>query len=70
MSMNMKNDIKSWTAKRKAVLVREIIQGKTSISEASRAFDISPSEIEEWAYCANKFQRTEHSARSQMRKLE
>jgi transposase-like protein len=26
----------------------EIIQGKTSISEASRAFDVSPAEIEEW----------------------
>ena len=26
----------------------EIIQGKTSISEASRAFDVSPAEIEVW----------------------
>ena len=26
----------------------EIIQGKTSISQASRAFDVSPAEIEEW----------------------
>jgi transposase-like protein len=26
----------------------EIIQGKTSISAASRAFDVSPAEIEEW----------------------
>ena len=26
----------------------EIIQGKTSISESSRAFDVSPAEIEEW----------------------
>lgn len=47
MSMTMEDDIKRWTAKRKAVLVMEIIQGKTSISEASRSFDISPSEIEE-----------------------
>ena len=48
MSMTMENDIKRWTAKRKAALVMEIIQGKTTISEASRAFDISPSEIEAW----------------------
>ncbi len=34
-------------AKRKAALVIEIIQGKTTISEASRSFDIAPSEIEE-----------------------
>jgi transposase-like protein len=46
--MTMENDIKRWTAKRKAALVMEIIQGKTTISEASRAFDISPSEIEVW----------------------
>jgi hypothetical protein len=49
MSMTMEDDIKRWTAKRKAALVMvEIFQGKTSISEASRAFDVSPAEIEEW----------------------
>ncbi len=48
MSMTMEDDIKRWTAKRKAELVMEIIQGKTTISEASRAFDIAPSEIEQW----------------------
>ena len=48
MSMTMEDDIKRWTAKRKAALVMEIIQGKPSISEASRAFDVSPAEIEEW----------------------
>ena len=48
MSMTMEDDIKRWTAKRKAALVMQIIQGKTSISEASRAFDVSPAEIEEW----------------------
>ena len=26
----------------------EIIQGKTTVAEASRAFDITPSEIEAW----------------------
>jgi hypothetical protein len=31
--------IKRWTAKLKAALVMEIIQGKTTISEASRSFD-------------------------------
>lgn len=33
---------------RKAALVTEIIQGKTTVAEASRAFDMPPSEIEEW----------------------
>ena len=48
MDMTMEDEIKRWTAKRKAALALEIIQGKTSISEVSRAFDIAPSEIEEW----------------------
>ena len=26
----------------------EIIQGKTTVAEASRSFDVPPSEIEEW----------------------
>jgi transposase-like protein len=29
-------------------LVTEIIQGKTTVAEASRAFDMPPSEIDEW----------------------
>lgn len=39
---------KTLDAKRKAALVTEIIQGKTTVAEASRAFDMPPSEIEEW----------------------
>jgi transposase-like protein len=46
--MTMEDEIKKWMAKRKAALVMEIFQGKTTISEASRSFDIAPSEIEEW----------------------
>lgn len=48
MSITMDEEIKRWTAKRKTALVMEIIQGKTTVSEASRAFDLPPSEIEEW----------------------
>ena len=48
MSMTMEDDIKRWTAKRKAALVMEIIQGKSTVAEASRAFDLTPSEIETW----------------------
>ena len=48
MSAVMEEDIKRWTARRKAALVLEIIQGKTTVAEASRSFDVSPSEIEEW----------------------
>ena len=44
----MEDDIKRWTAKRKAALVMEIIQGKTAVLGGSRSFDIAPSEIEAW----------------------
>ena len=48
MSMIVEEDFKRWTAKRKADLVMDIIQGKASIAEASRSYDLPPSEIEEW----------------------
>ena len=48
MSVTMDDSIKRWTAKRKTALVIEIIQGKTTVAEASRSFDLSPSGIEGW----------------------
>lgn len=48
MSVKMEEEVKRWTAKRKSALVLEIIQGKTTVAEASRAFDLSPSEIKNW----------------------
>ena len=48
MSIVMDEDIKRWTARREAALVLEILQGKTTVAEASRQFDLQPSEIEEW----------------------
>lgn len=48
MSTEMKAENRRWTAKRKSALVMDIFKGKTTVSEASRAYDIAPSEIEEW----------------------
>ena len=48
MSAVMEEEIKRWTARRKSSLVLEIIQGKTTVSEASRQFGLPPSEIESW----------------------
>jgi transposase-like protein len=48
MSITMDEEIKRWTARRKSALVLEIIQGKATVSEASRQFDLAASEIEEW----------------------
>lgn len=44
----MEDEIKRGTAKRKSALVMEILQGKTTVAEASRAYDLPPSEIETW----------------------
>ncbi|ROR21398.1 transposase [Comamonas sp. BIGb0124] len=46
--MKMEEEIKRWTAKRKSALVMDIIQCKTTVAEASRAHDLTPSEIESW----------------------
>ncbi|GGG78568.1 transposase [Salipiger pallidus] len=46
MSKTMDDSIIRWTAKRKTRLVIETTQGKTTVSEASRSFDLTLSEIE------------------------
>ena len=48
MSSQMNEENKRWSAKRKSALVLEIIQSKTTVSEASRQFDLTPSELESW----------------------
>ncbi|MEM7507923.1 MAG: hypothetical protein AAF415_14380 [Pseudomonadota bacterium] len=45
MSETLEDSIKRWTAKRKSALVLEIIQGKTTVAEASRTYNLTPSEI-------------------------
>ncbi len=54
MSVTIDDSIKRWAAKRKTALVVEIIQGMTTVAEASRAYDLSPSEIEGWVEDAKR----------------
>lgn len=49
----MDENIKHWTAKRITAFVIEIIQGKTTDSEASRSYDLTPSEIDSWVEDGN-----------------
>ena len=42
----MEEEIKRRTARRKSSPVLDIIQGKTTVAEASRQFDLTPAEIE------------------------
>ena len=46
MSIEMDEEIKRWTTRRKSALVLDIIQGKTTVRESSRQFDLPPQEIE------------------------
>ena len=41
-------DIKRWTAKRRAALVMQLLRGETTINEAARQYDLTPSDIESW----------------------
>ena len=40
MSVVMDEEVKRWTARRKSALVLENLQGKTTVAEASRQFDL------------------------------
>jgi hypothetical protein len=44
MSTAVEDEIKHWTAKRKSAFEMEILQGKTTVAEASRSYDLPPSE--------------------------
>ena len=48
MSTLMDEEITCWTAKLKSALAVEIIQGKTTVAEASRTCNLPPSEVEAW----------------------
>jgi len=48
ITMMQEPEIKRWTAKRKAELIRQVYKGQTSIEKAAREYDLTPSEIERW----------------------
>lgn len=41
-------DIKRWTARRKAAVVMDIIKGKTTTTEVARTHDLTVGEVEQW----------------------
>lgn len=41
-------EIKRWTARRKAAVVMDIIKGKTTTSEVARTHDLTVGEVEQW----------------------
>lgn len=46
--MMQEPEIKRWTAKRKAELIKQVYRGQTTIPEAAREFDLTQTEIESW----------------------
>lgn len=46
--MSQEPDIKRWTAKRKADLIKQIYRGQATIPEAARTYDLTQAEIERW----------------------
>lgn len=48
MSREMNTENTRWTAKHKSALILDIIQGKTTVAEASRKFDLTLSELAGW----------------------
>ena len=46
--MVMNKDVKRSTARWKSTLVFKIIQGETTVAEASRFYNITPSKVEDW----------------------
>ncbi len=60
---NMQSDIKRFTAKKKAQIVMDIFQGKATIVEVSRKYDLTPAQIEEWIEDARRGMENQLRAR-------
>ena len=46
--MGESQEIKRFTAKKKAEIVMDVFQRKTTVAEVSRKYDLAPATIEEW----------------------
>ena len=46
--MMQEPEIKRWTAKHKAELIKQIYRGQTTVPEAAREYDLTQAEIERW----------------------
>ncbi len=46
--MMQEPEIKRWTAKRKAELIKQIYRGQTTVPKAAREYDLTQAEVESW----------------------
>jgi transposase-like protein len=56
-------EMKRLTAKRKSEIVMDIFQGKTTVAEVSRKYDLTPATIEEWMEDARRGMENQLRAR-------
>ena len=61
--MGETQEIKRFAAKRKAEIVMDIFQGKTTVAEVSRKYDLTPATIEEWMEDARRGMENQLRAR-------
>ncbi|WP_197972054.1 DUF1153 domain-containing protein [Nitrosophilus labii] len=54
LDKNPEEEIKRFIAKKKAKIVMDIFQGKVTVTEVSRRYDLTSGEIEEWMEEARK----------------
>jgi transposase-like protein len=57
-------EIKRFTAKKKALIVLDIFQGKTTVAEVSRKYDLTPATVKEWTEEARRGMENRLRARS------
>ena len=56
-------EIKRFTARKKAQIVMDIFQGKTTMAEVSRKYDLTPATVEEWMEDARRGMENQLRAR-------
>ncbi len=44
------DEIKRWTAPRRATLVLQLLRGEITVAKAARQYGLTPSEIEQWQH--------------------
>ena len=47
---SLPDEIKRWTAPRRATLVLQLLRGETTVAKAARQYGLTPAEIEQWQH--------------------
>jgi hypothetical protein len=54
MSTMMDEEIRRRTTRRESALILEIVQGRTTLAQKARKFELTPAEIDEWTDRGNQ----------------